>query len=76
MADTKFTEELYNRDDHPLTVGDLRKAIEGVPDDMPIRVDTTRMHWYMDRLKTVSPMCRVRPQAIEFSHTGKLIIEL
>lgn len=72
---TKFTQEIEGRDDHPLTVGDLRAAIEGVPDDMPVRIDAGS-ELYMDLLKTVSGFKRLRPQDISFSHTGKLIIEL
>lgn len=79
MADTKFTQELHGRDDHPLTVGDLRKAIEGVPDDMPVRVDASgspNLDWYADLLRSIPHTERVRPQAVGFSHTGKMIIYL
>jgi hypothetical protein len=79
MPDTPFTQEIRGREDHPLTVGDLRAAIESVPDDMPVRVDASgspNLHWYADLLRSIPHTERVRPQAIGFSHTGKMIIYL
>ena len=74
--------EVRGRDEFPgLTVGQLRAAMEGMPDEWPVRVDTgigadMSAYWYMDKHKTVRPESRVRIIGIRTSGTGKFVLEL